>query len=102
MSRVVFSLYVAGDTPRSRLAAANLRRIGEEVLGGECDITTVDVLEEPERAEAARILTTPTLIKERPGPARRVTGDLSDPASVVLALALEPARPTRPARGLDG
>jgi circadian clock protein KaiB len=48
----------------------------------------VDVLQDPERAEAARILTTPTVVREAPAPARRVTGDLSDLRTVVAALGL--------------
>ena len=88
MSRVVFTLYVAGTTPRSVLAAANLNRLGEERLGGEYDLTIIDVASEPGRAEAARILTTPTLVKEGPGQPRRVTGDLSDAERVFVALGL--------------
>ena len=87
-TRVVFTLYVAGRTPRSLQAAANLDRLGKERLGGQYDLTVVDVANEPERAEAARILTTPTLVKEAPGQARRVTGDLSDAERVFLALGL--------------
>ena len=88
VTRVVFTLYVAGRTPRSLQAAANLDRLGKERLGGQYDLTVVDVANEPERAEAARILTTPTLVKEAPGQARRVTGDLSDAERVFVALGL--------------
>ena len=86
--RVVFTLYIAGRTPRSLQAAANLDRLGKERLGGEYDLVVVDIAAEPERAEAARILTTPTLVKEAPGLARRVTGDLSDAERVFVALGL--------------
>ena len=88
VTRVVFTLYVAGRTPRSLQAAANLDRLGKERLGGQYDLTIIDVANEPERAEAARILTTPTLVKEAPGQARRVTGDLSDAERVFIALGL--------------
>ena len=87
-SRVVFTLYVAGQTPRTIQAAANLKRLGQEKLGGEYDLTVVDVATEPDRAETARILTTPTLVKEGPGQPRRVTGDLSDAERVFVALGL--------------
>lgn len=86
--RVIFTLYIAGRTPRSLQAAANLDRLGRERLGGEYDLTVVDIAAEPERAEAARILTTPTLVKEAPGQTRRVTGDLSDAERVFVALGL--------------
>ena len=88
MSRVVFTLYVAGQTPRSLQAAANLNRLGQERLAGQYDLTVIDIADEPERAEAARILTTPTLVKEAPGQPRRVTGDLSDADRVFVALGL--------------
>jgi len=45
-----------------------------------------DVLEHPQRAEDDRILATPTLIKQLPPPLRRVIGDLSDKAKVLLGL----------------
>ena len=88
VARVIFTLYVAGRTPRSLQAVANLDRLGKERLRGEYDLTVIDVADEPERAEAARILTTPTLVKEAPGQARRVTGDLSDAERVFVALGL--------------
>ena len=88
MGQFQFTLYVAGDSPRSQQAAANLRRLGDERLGGDYVLQIIDVMSEPERAERERILTTPTLVKEAPGPARRVTGDLSNPEMVLVALAL--------------
>ena len=88
VTRVVFTLYVAGQTPRSIQAEANLNLLGQEQLGGKYDLTVVDVADDPERAETARILTTPTLVKEGPGQPRRVTGDLSDAKRVFVALGL--------------
>ena len=88
MPRFSFKLYVAGDTPRSLQAVANLRRLGEERLGGDFELQIVDVVTHPQTAESERILTTPTLVKERPEPPRRVTGDLSNIELVVTALAL--------------
>lgn len=87
--KVIFTLYVAGDSPRSAQAAANLNRLGQEKLGGQYDLTVVDVMSDPERAESARILTTPTLVKEAPGQKRRVTGDLSDAERVFMALGIQ-------------
>ncbi len=83
-----FVLFVAGDSPRSAQATANLRRLAAERLGGRAEIVVVDVLADPARAETHRILTTPTLVKEAPGPVRRVTGDLSNLDQVAIALGL--------------
>ena len=86
MDALHLTLYVAGDTPRSRQAMANLQRICADLLGGRAECATVDVLDSPELADAERILTTPTLVRESPSPRRRVTGDLSDARRVMTAL----------------
>ena len=87
--RVVrFTLYVAGDSYRSQRAIANLRRLGDERLGGVFEYQVVDVQRDPDAAERDRILTTPTLIKTAPGTPRRVTGDLTDFEQILLALSL--------------
>lgn len=89
MTRAIhLTLFIAGDSVRSRTAIANLRRLGAEVLGGAGEVEIVDVTEQPDRAEQDRILTTPTLIKRHPAPPRRVTGDLTDIDLVARALSL--------------
>jgi circadian clock protein KaiB len=86
-------LFVAGDSPRTREAAANLARLCDELLAGEADVETVDVLLHPDVADEYRILTTPTVVRVAPAPRRRVTGDLRDAAQVLAALSLFPAPP---------
>ena len=85
-----FTLFIAGETPRSQRAIANLKRIALERLGGDYELTVVDVQQEPERAVEERILTTPTLVKRAPEPRRRVTGDLTHAEQVLIALSLLP------------
>lgn len=82
-------LFVAGESPRSREASANLARACAELLDG-VQVETVDVLTHPERAEEFRILTTPTVVRDGAPPRRRVTGDLRDAARVLDALDLTP------------
>ena len=91
MVRYLFRLFVAGRSSRSLQAIANLRRIGEERLQGHYELVVVDVLTDPESAESARVLTTPTVVREAPGPVRRATGDLSDVERVLFALDLTDA-----------
>lgn len=86
-------LFVAGDSPRAREAAANLARAVAALEDGAAQVETVDVLKHPEAADQYRILTTPTVLREAPAPRRRVTGDLRDTAQVLAALALFPATP---------
>ena len=75
---VSFTLYVAGRSARSRQAEEDLRRLGDARLDGAYTLAVVDVTVDGERAESARVLATPTLVKESPAPTRRVTGDLGD------------------------
>lgn len=83
-----FTLYVAGESPRSERVRQNLAAIAAAHLGDDFSITTVDVLSDPEAAELNHILTTPTVVRTSPSPPRRVTGDLSDAPRVLSALDL--------------
>lgn len=88
MSQFRFRLYIAGDTPRSQEAVANLRRLCAEFHEPRPSYDVIDVLVDPETAETERILTTPTLVKAAPPPIRRVTGDLSNREALRRGLAL--------------
>ncbi len=89
MSTYAFTLYIAGQSPRSTRAVENLRGLAEGTLGGdEFELVVIDVVEDPGEAEANQIMATPTVIKHRPDPVRRVTGDLSDLQAVARALGL--------------
>lgn len=90
MNRYRLELYVAGRTPASRRAVANLRKLCDRQLSGACRMTIIDVLERPAVAEEKKILATPTLIRADPPPARRIIGDLSDPEKVMYHLDMMP------------
>jgi circadian clock protein KaiB len=87
MDKYLLKLYVTGRTPRSQQAIDNLRSLIADNERYELEI--IDVLEEPEKAEAHKVLATPTLVRELPPPLRRVIGDLSDRQQVLLGLELE-------------
>jgi circadian clock protein KaiB len=90
MEKYLLKLYVTGESPRSKRAIANLRRICDEQFGtGGYALEVIDVLEQPRLAEEAWILATPTVVRETPAPARRIIGDLSDTAQVLLGLDLQ-------------
>ncbi len=97
MGKCLLKLYVTGQTARSLRAVDNLRRICEEHLGGGYDLQVIDVLQCPQVAEDQDILATPTVVKEMPLPARRIIGDLSDAARVLLGLDL--GQPQKEAAG---
>jgi circadian clock protein KaiB len=85
----LLKLYVTGDTPRAERAIANLRQICERELPDQYELVIVDVLENPQMAEREKIMVTPTLIRELPPPRRRIIGDLTDTARVLLGLNLQ-------------
>jgi len=89
-AKYVLCLYVAGQTPRSARAIANIKRISERELQGRYELEIVDVYQEPERAKSEQLFALPTLIKKLPAPLRRVIGDLSDTDKVLVGLNLRP------------
>jgi circadian clock protein KaiB len=89
LADLLLKLYVAGRTPASLLAMANLRRLCDQELR-DCQLVVIDVLERPQLAEGAKIMATPTLVKEQPEPARRIIGDLSDTRRLLQELGLAP------------
>lgn len=86
--RPVLRLYVTGMTACSTRAITNLRALCQERLGGQYDLEVIDLLKRPHRALEEQVIVTPTLIKETPGPVRRLVGDLSDTPRLLAALDL--------------
>ena len=84
----VLRLYVAGSTPRSLRAVQNARRICDLHLPARYRLDVVDVWRDPAVARREQLLAAPTLVRERPLPARRLVGDLSDTAAVLRGLGL--------------
>ncbi len=81
-------LYVAGQTPKSLLAFANLKRICEEHLAGEYLIEVIDLLKNPQLAQGDQILALPTLVRKLPAPVKKIIGDLSNTERVLVGLDL--------------
>lgn len=85
-------LYVAGQTPRSLAAFANLKRICEEHLPGRYNIEVVDLVKHPQLASGDQILAIPTLVRKLPQPLRKIVGDLRDTERALVGLQLRPAK----------
>ncbi len=83
-------LYVAGQTPKSLTAFANLRKICEEHLAGKYRIEVIDLLENPTLARGDQILAIPTLVRKLPEPVRKIIGDLSNKERVLVGLDVRP------------
>jgi circadian clock protein KaiB len=90
--RYVLRLYVAGMTPRSARAIANIKEICEEHLKGLYVLQVIDLYQQPVLAEGEQIIAVPTLIKKLPMPLRRLIGDLSDRKRVLIGLDLKPKK----------
>jgi circadian clock protein KaiB len=84
-------LYVAGQTPKSLAAFANLKKICEEHLKDQYTIEVIDLLENPKLAKGDQILAIPTLVRKLPPPIRKIIGDLSNKERVLVGLNLYPA-----------
>src|SRR5512140_1982856 len=69
-------LYVAGQTPKSVRAFANLKVLCEKHLKGRYRIEVIDLLEHPEMARGNQIVALPTLEIKLPPPLRKIIGDL--------------------------
>ncbi len=88
MNKFVLKLYVTGDTPRTERAISSMRRVCETMLD-DYELIIIDVLEQPELAEDEKIMVTPTLVRELPPPRRRIIGDLTDNAKVLMGLNIQ-------------
>ncbi|HEY4592009.1 MAG TPA: circadian clock KaiB family protein [Thermoanaerobaculia bacterium] len=79
-------LYVAGQTPKSVMALANLKRICDEHMNGEYSVEVIDLMENPQLARRDQIVAIPTLVRELPSPLKRIIGDLSNTERVLVGL----------------
>ncbi len=88
-------LYIAGQTPKSITAFANLKRLCEEHLLGRYRIEVIDLMQNPQLAAGDQIVAIPTLVRKLPEPLRRIVGDLSNTERTLVGLQLRPASPGR-------
>jgi circadian clock protein KaiB len=90
VTNLLLRLYIAGPSAASRRAAPNLRRQqdGAQAHAG-LEVEIIDVIKNPELAEQAAIIATPTLAFEHPVRPRRIIGDLSDVARVLDFLGID-------------
>jgi len=83
-------LYVAGQTPKSIAAIANLTKLCKKHLAGRYTIEVIDLMKEPALAQRDQIIAIPTLIRHLPEPLRRIIGDLSNAEKVLVGLDIQP------------
>ena len=86
--RPTVTLYIAGDSPQSAVALANLRLAFDALPEGDIPpIEVIDVYESPLEAMNDGVVVTPTLILQHLGKRRTMFGDLSDLTQTAAVLA---------------
>jgi circadian clock protein KaiB len=80
------TLYVAGNTVKSKAAIENLKRYCTEHLDDRYKVEIIDLHVNPGFAERDQILAIPTLVRKMPKPIRKIIGDLSNVEKVLVAL----------------
>ncbi len=88
----VLRLYIAGTSPRSLRALANVKEICEKHLQGRYELEVIDLYQQPVLAQGEQIIAAPTLIKELPEPLRRIIGDMSNTDRILVGLDLKPKK----------
>ena len=86
-------LYIAGQTPKSVAAVANLKKFCAEYLDERYTIEIIDLKNDPKLARRDDIVAVPTLVRKLPVPVRKIIGDLSSTERVLVGFDLRP-RPT--------
>ncbi|HEY7220282.1 MAG TPA: circadian clock KaiB family protein [Candidatus Binatia bacterium] len=86
--KYVLRLYIAGTTPRSARAVANIKQICEHNLNGRYDLEVIDIYQKPALAKGEQIVAAPTLVKKLPAPLRRFIGDLSNSERIIVGMDL--------------
>ena len=82
---------MAGSTPKSIRAFANLQVLCEERLHGRYRIKVIDLLKHPQLARGDQIIATPTVVRTLPLPIRQAVGDMSNTVQVLVGLDLRHA-----------
>jgi circadian clock protein KaiB len=83
-------LYVAGETPKSVQALANLRAICDAHLAGRYQIEVIDLMRNPALARGDQILALPAVVRQLPPPVKKIIGDFSNAERVLVGLDLRP------------
>lgn len=83
-------LYVAGQSPRSLAAFANLKRLCEEHIPGQYHIEVIDLVAHPQLAASDEIVALPTLVRRLPPPIKKLIGDLSNGDRTLVGLNIRP------------
>jgi circadian clock protein KaiB len=82
-------LFVAGDSPDSSAAIANLKGLFPNGASSQAEVEIVDVQREPARGAREGVLVTPTLLKLSPAPTCRILGNLKNRDALLRLLGVK-------------
>lgn len=89
------TLYVSGASDRAARAVADARALCDRYLPDCHSLVIVDIHDDPAAFFDSGALAAPALVRTRPPPARKIVGNLSDSAKVLMVLDL-PGRTSAP------
>lgn len=91
MPKISFQIFIAARSNRNgQLVQTFEEACAAHFRAGSYEVTVIDLSQEPQLAEQHRILATPTVLRNRPAPERRVIGSLtSDGALQAVAFLTE-------------
>jgi circadian clock protein KaiB len=84
-----FELYIAGETPKAKLAYNNLTEICDEYLPNKYKIVVQDISKHPKLARENQITAIPTIIRKKPAPEKILIGDLTNAERLISKLDLK-------------
>lgn len=84
----VLKLFISGASPNSVKAIDNLKKILEQYIQHKYTLEIIDVYQDASLAQKEQIIALPLLIKKQPLPERKLIGDMSDTAKVLLGLGI--------------
>lgn len=84
----LLQLYITGQSTLSSSSVRNLLEVCKSHLEGKYDVQVIDICQQPQLARQAQIIATPTLVKARPAPVRRLVGNLSNRQQVLTGLGI--------------
>lgn len=83
---MIIKLYIAGDSEKSRVNAADVKKALGRMQMDPGLLEIVDVLHQPQMAMEDEILATPTLLIQSAADTRRVVGDFGNTEKMMKAL----------------
>ena len=88
-----FRLYVAGESPNSKLAIANLKALCDKYFPHSPEAEVIDVFEDPSAALRDGVMVTPLLCVTSGSSVQRLIGDLKKTAAVLESLGVKVESP---------